>query len=214
VSGATRLDPRTLRLVAIADSLREDGVDGLVSHAASAVHGGATMLQLRLKDESARTLVEVARRLRAAAPGTPLLVNGRADVALAAGAAGVHLDVGELAPAVLRRIVPAGFLLGLSVAGPADANDCREADYVAVGPVFGPAGVSHSTTGIGLEGLTALVRCYPVPVLALGGITPDTVAAVMATGAAGVGVISGIRGASDLTARVRALRDVLDASER
>ena len=75
-------DARSLRLVAITDSLR-DGMDGLSERASASGRGGATMLHLRLPGESARTLVLAARALRGAVPGVPLLVNDRADVALA-----------------------------------------------------------------------------------------------------------------------------------
>src|SRR6476661_7087015 len=107
-------DPRTVRLIGITDSLR-NGPRGLALRAAAAVAGGATMIQLRLKEESARSLVEIARVLRAAVPDVPLIVNDRADVALAAGADGVHVGVDDLSPAVLRRVAPPGFVIGASV---------------------------------------------------------------------------------------------------
>ncbi|HVP70533.1 MAG TPA: thiamine phosphate synthase, partial [Gemmatimonadaceae bacterium] len=75
------MDERALRLVAITDDLR-DGVDGLRARAERAVNGGATMIQLRLKDADARTLVEVAKALVRALPRVPVIVNDRLDVAL------------------------------------------------------------------------------------------------------------------------------------
>src|SRR5438309_11933468 len=101
VRAAPSFDPGTVRLIAITDSLR-NGPRGLALRAAAAVAGGATMIQLRLKEESARSLVEVARVIRAAVPGIPLIVNDRADVALAAGADGVHVGVDDRSPAMLR----------------------------------------------------------------------------------------------------------------
>src|SRR5678816_3574108 len=112
VRSAPAFDPGTVRLIAITDSLR-DGPRGLALRAAAAVAGGATMIQLRLKEESARSLVEIARSIQAMVPEVPLVVNDRADVALAAGAAGVHVGVDDLAPALLRRVVPPGFILSL-----------------------------------------------------------------------------------------------------
>ena len=85
-------DASSIRLIAITDSLR-DGPRGLALRAAAAVYGGATMIQLRLKEESARSLVEIARVIQVMVPDVPLVVNDRADVALAAGAAGVHVGV-------------------------------------------------------------------------------------------------------------------------
>jgi len=106
-------DPESLTLIAITDHLR-DGRDGLVARAAAAVRGGATMIQVRLKDVDARMQVEVARALRAALPGTvPLIINDRVDVALAAGATGVHVGADDLPVAAVRRITPAGFARGL-----------------------------------------------------------------------------------------------------
>lgn len=83
------MDPATIRLIAITDNIR-DGKTGLLARAAAAAHGGATCIQLRLKDVPARDLVSVAREL-VRAVGVPVIVNDRADVAIAAGAAGVHL---------------------------------------------------------------------------------------------------------------------------
>lgn len=208
-----RCDPAALRLVAVTDSLR-DGVDGLAARAGAAVAGGATMLLLRLKDESARTLVEVARRLRAVAPTVPLIVSGRADVALATGAAGVHLGVDDLPPAVLRRVVPPGFLIGASAADAGHLLAIDGADYVAVGPVFAPRAAGVSSPAIGLQGVAALAARSPVPVVAVGGIDASNAAAVLATGACGVGVISAVLGAADPSRHARAIRDVLDASGR
>ena len=87
MSGTPRLRADALRLVAVTDSL-SGGMDGLARRAAAAVEGGATMLTLRLPEESARTLSEVARALRRAAPRVPLLVSDRVDVALAVDADG------------------------------------------------------------------------------------------------------------------------------
>ena len=95
------------------------------------------MIQLRLKEESARSLVEVARSIQAMVPDVPLVVNDRADVALAAGAAGVHVGVDDLAPALLRRVVPPGFIIGASVGSDDEVARAAGADYVGIGPVYG-----------------------------------------------------------------------------
>jgi thiamine-phosphate pyrophosphorylase len=225
VSGGTARLPRSaLRLVAVTDSLR-DGIDGLVARTTSAVSGGATMVQLRLKDEGARTLVEVARRLRAAVPDVPLLVNGRADVALAAGADGVHLGTDDLSPAALRRVVADGFVIGASIGDVAalgsDLSWLDDADYLAVGPVFVPGAGRGAGRGaapaVGLERLARLAAAVAgtgCPLLALGGITLENAASVVEAGASGVAVISGLVGVPDPMRRARAFRDVLDASGR
>ena len=209
MNGGGRLDLASLRLVAIADSLG-DGVDGLVARAAGVVRDGATMLQLRLKDESPRTLVEVARRVRLAVPQVPLLVNDRADVALAAGAQGVHLGIADMPAAALRRVVPDAFLIGASVSDAAQLLELSDADYVAVGPVFARTG----SAALGLEGLGLCTAQSTVPVLAIGGITVANAASVLQRGASGVAVMADPFGEVDPMRRVRALRAVLDASER
>ncbi len=205
-------DPSTLRLIAITDSLR-DGIDGLVARAVAAVAGGATMLQLRLTDESPRTLVTAARALRLAAPTVPLVVNGRADVALAAGAQGVHTGVDDLSPAALRRLLPPPFIIGASVGDEVDAPRAHggAADYVGIGPVFG-TGRGDAGVAIGVERFEALARLCGVPAVAIGGLTTDTAGAVMRAGASGIAVINAIFGADDPTLRARALRSALDAS--
>jgi thiamine-phosphate pyrophosphorylase len=200
-------------LIAITDSLR-DGPRGLALRAAAAVIGGATMIQLRLKEESARSLVEVARTIQAMVPEVPLVVNDRADVALAAGAAGVHVGVDDLAPALLRRIVPPGFIIGASVGSADEVSRAAGADYVGIGPVYSTGSKSDAGMAIGPDGFTELARRCALPAVAIGGITSERVADVMAAGASGVAVISALFGASDPTLAARALRSALDANGR
>jgi Thiamine monophosphate synthase len=203
-------DPAALELVAITDSLR-DGIDGLAERAAAAVRGGATMLHLRLQDESPRTLVDAARALRRAAPRVPLIVNERADVALAAEADGVHVGSDGVSPAALRRVVPARFIIGISVADDDEIARSASADYVGIGPVF-VAGRGSATPALGVAQFAELAKRCGLPAVAVGGITPETAASVRAAGAAGVAVISALLGASDPMLAARAIRSALDAS--
>ena len=152
-----RFDPASIRLIAITDSLR-NGPRGLALRAAAAVAGGATMIQLRLKEESARSLVEIARILRAAVPGVPLIINDRADVALAAGADGVHVGVDDLSPAVLRRFVPAGFIIGASVGDDDEVDRAAGADYVGIGPVYATGSKADAGVAIGPQRFAYLAR--------------------------------------------------------
>ena len=208
-----RFDPSSLRLIAITDSLR-DGIEGLSARAMAAVLGGATMLQLRLKDESARTLVEVARALRAIAPRIPLLVNDRADVAMAAGAQGVHVGVEDIAPAALRRVVPPGFIIGASVGDAAEAVRALGADYVGIGPVFSTGSKPDAGTAIGVDRFAELAGMCGVPAVAIGGVTVLNVAALTVAGAAGIAVISALFASADPMQAARALRSAQHASER
>jgi thiamine-phosphate pyrophosphorylase len=189
------LDPRTLRLIAITDDVR-DGADGLVARAAAAVDGGATMVQLRLKDVDARTLVEVGRRL-VSALDVPVLVNDRVDVALACGAAGAHLGAADLPVRDARRIVSPGFVIGASVTGDADLDNARGADYVGIGPVYPTSSKSDAAAPLGVAELGRLARASGLPAVAIGGITPANIAEVRRTGVAGVAVISAIFSAPD-----------------
>jgi thiamine-phosphate pyrophosphorylase len=202
-------DPDALRLVAITDSLR-DGIDGLAERAAAAVRGGATMLQLRLHDASPRILLEVARALRRASPGVPLVVNDRADVAIAADADGVHVGTDGLSPASLRRFVPARFIIGASVGADDDIARAGGADYVAIGPVFASSGGGDGAIGVARFGELS-ARCGR-PAVAIGGISVENVASVLASGGAGVAVISALLAARDPMMAARALRSAQDAS--
>jgi thiamine-phosphate pyrophosphorylase len=206
-------DASSVRLIAITDSLR-DGPRGLALRAAAAAFGGATMIQLRLKEESARSLVEVARTIQVMLPDVPLVVNDRADVALAAGAAGVHVGVDDLAPALLRGIVPPGFIIGASVGNDDEVARSAGADYVGIGPVYGTGSKADAGAAIGAARFSELATRCRLPAVAIGGITSDRVAEVMGAGASGVAVISALFGASDPTQAARAIRSALDASGR
>lgn len=208
-----RFDPDSLRLIAITDSLR-DGVEGLTARAVRAVHGGVTALHLRLTDESPRTLVDIARGLRAAVPQVPLLVSERADVALAAGAQGVHLGVEDIAPAVLRRILPAGFVIGASVGDASDLSRCAGADYVAIGPVFGTGSRVDAGVALGIDRFRELATRSGLPAVAIGGISEMNAAALMAAGASGLAVISALFSSADPTGAARAFRCAQDAIGR
>ncbi|MEP6620155.1 MAG: thiamine phosphate synthase [bacterium] len=203
-------DPASLRLIAITDSVH-DGIDGLCARAMAAVLGGATMLQLRLKDETPRTLVDVARALRAIAPRIPLLVNDRVDVALAAGAQGVHVGVDDISPDALRRIAPASFIIGASVGGEAEVARAIGADYVGIGPVFATGSKTDAGVAIGVDRFAELARLCGVPAVAIGGVTAQNTPALMAAGAAGIAVISALFASADPMQAARALRSAQDA---
>ncbi|HJU88265.1 MAG TPA: thiamine phosphate synthase [Gemmatimonadaceae bacterium] len=196
-----------LRLIAITDDLR-DGLEGLVARAAAAVRGGATMVQLRLKDAEPRVLVEVARALVKTVPA-PVVVNDRVDVALAAGAAGVHVGHEDLPAAAVRRIVPVSFIVGASVGGDSDVGNASDADYVGIGPVFATASKLDAGEPIGLSELTRLARICGLPAVGIGGIDARNVASVIGAGAVGVAVIRAVFSAADPE---RAAREIRSAS--
>ncbi|MBA3259464.1 MAG: thiamine phosphate synthase, partial [Gemmatimonadales bacterium] len=121
-----------VRLMLVTDDALLQGRD-LVELARAGVRGGVTSVQLRLKHASAREQAGLARAL-VAAVGVPVLVNDRPDIALAAGAAGVHLGSEDLPIALVRRIVPAGFVIGASVGSDTEAANAGGADYWGIGP--------------------------------------------------------------------------------
>ena len=154
----------------------------------SAVQAGVELIQVRERDLEAADLALLVADAVALVRGTPsrLVVNDRLDVAVACGAHGVHLRGDSIPVSEARRIAPAGFLIGRSVHAVADLRATEGADYVIAGTVFASASKNHTTPLLGIEGLRAMVRAARLPVLAIGGVTPDRFEAIAATGAAGV----------------------------
>lgn len=198
------IDPAVLRLMAITDgAARPD--DEIVARAVAAVRGGATIVQLREKARSDREAVALARRLVAALP-VPVLVNDRFDVALAAGAAGVHVGYDDVPVRDVRRCVPAGFIVGTSVGCEGEVANARDgADYAGIGPVYATGSKGDAGAAIGVAALVRLRAAVGLPVVAIGGIAADRVAAVIGAGVAGVAVVSAVLGAPDPEQAARAL---------
>lgn len=178
----------------------------------AAVQGGATMIQVRWKDGVPADVLELTRALVAALP-TPILVNDRADIAIAAGAAGAHLGWEDVPLDVLRPHLPAGFLLGLSVGSPEEASRAAalSADYWSIGPCFATSNKSDAGPALGPEGFGALARLAPegVPVIGIGGIMPGNAGLITGAGAAGVAVIGAVLGARDPEGAARELRSAV-----
>ena len=172
------------------------------------VAAGATMIQVRWKDGAPVAVAELARALVAALT-VPVLVNDRVDIALAVGAAGAHLGWDDLPLQAARDIAPRGFVLGISVGTPAEAQRATSlpADYWSIGPCFASTTKGDAGRPLGPEGFAALARLAPpgVPVIGIGGITARTAGAVRRAGAAGVAVTAAILGATDPAAATAAL---------
>lgn len=181
----------------------------------AAVQGGATMIQVRWKDGMPAEVLELTRSLVAALP-VPILVNDRADIALAAGAAGAHLGWEDPPLASLRPHLPAGFLLGLSVGSPEEAQRAATvgADYWSVGPCFATPTKSDAGVPLGPDGFGALARRAPdgTPVIGIGGITAQNAGEVTRAGAAGIAVIGAVLSAPEPETAARALRAALEPS--
>jgi thiamine-phosphate diphosphorylase len=168
--------------------------DGVVAQVAAASKTGVHLVQIRERDLDGRALLQLVRACVAAVrtTSTRVIVNERVDVALAAGAHGVHLRGDSMPAARVRTMVPPSFLIGRSVHDADEAARVAEdggLDYLVFGPVFDTSS-KPGCPAAGVEALRAVVSRTVLPVLAVGGVTHDRVATVTAAGAAGFGAIS------------------------
>ena len=189
------IDVSILRLIAITDNVR-DGQAGLIARAVAAAQGGATCIQLRLKDVAARDLTSVAREL-VSAVSVPVIINDRADVAIAAGAAGVHLGADDIPPAAVRAFAPPRFIIGVSVGGDDEVANAIAADYAGIGPVYATGTKRDAGSAIGTGEFARLAAATGLPAVGIGGISAANARAVLEAGASGVAVVASVFGASD-----------------
>lgn len=211
----TRLD---LSLYVIVDPARAGGRP-LAEIAAAAARGGATLVQLRDKTGETRTLVEEAKVIKRALGGVPLLINDRVDVALAAGADGVHLGHDDLDWRAARRLMGPRPIIGASAKRRAeiDALPLGAVDYVCIGGVFATSSKDNPDPPIGVDGFRALAalvreRAPALPVGAIAGIDAANAGAVMRAGADGIAVISAVVAAENPERAARELRGIVDAA--
>lgn len=204
------IDRSVLRLIAITDDIR-DGQSGLVARATAAANGGATCIQLRLKNVTARDLVGVARELVRAVT-VPVIVNDRADVAIAAGAAGVHLGADDVPARAIRAIAPERFIIGVSVGSAGEVALASGADYVGIGPVFETGSKADAGNAIGIAEFSRLAVATGLPAVAIGGISATNARGAIEAGADGVAVIAAVFGASDPATAAKAVRLAIETS--
>lgn len=183
---------------------------------ASAVRGGVTAIQVREKTLGGRAFLDEITALQRllAGSGVPLFVNDRVDLALAAGADGVHVGQEDLPAADARRLIGPKLLLGVSVATESEARRAvaEGADYVSVSPVFLTPTKPDADTAVGIEGVERVRRAVPTsPLLAIGGIDAGNARSVVAAGADGVSVVSAIMAAADPEAAAAELRREVEA---
>ena len=173
--------------------MRDGSTDRLVERIAAAARAGVDLVQIRERDLDGGLLVDLVRRsVRAVQPTrTRVIVNDRLDVALAAGAHGVHLRHDSFPATRIRSMVPRGFLVGRSVHDVPSARSAAEAgglDYLIFGSVFATAS-KPGRAPAGLDALATIASATPLPVLAVGGITLARLPAVLEAGAMGVAAI-------------------------
>jgi thiamine-phosphate pyrophosphorylase len=186
-----------------------------VEQARAACEGGASVVQLRAKRATDRLALQWAEAIRESTRkfAVEFFVNDRFDLALASGADGVHLGQDDFPPHRLPIHARSRLKIGRSThtLEQVTAACAEPIDYIAFGPVFGTRTKSSTTEPRGLIQLAEVVRCaHPRPVIAIGGIGLENTAAVVATGAAGVAVISAVAGAADPASAARALGQILN----
>jgi thiamine-phosphate diphosphorylase len=211
------MKPVDLRLYGIIDPERTGGRDP-VALVRKAVAGGATLIQYRDKQGEGRRLVELARALKTALEGTgvPLLINDRVDVALAAGADGVHLGQEDMHPADARMLLGPEAIIGLTLKTPeqADAMAGVPVDYGCIGGVFATLSKNNPAPPIGIEGLRSVMARARLanrgPVGAIAGLDASNAESAIAAGADGIAVISALFMAPDPEAEAKELRHLVD----
>lgn len=183
----------------------------LIDCVCEALEGGVTLVQYRAKTASSAEMYAEALQLKALCDSfnVPLIINDRLDIAMAVGAAGVHLGQDDLPCAAARRILGEDYLIGVSAHNPAEAKAALQsgADYLGCGAVFGTA-TKADVKKLGTEGLEAICKAKGLPVVGIGGVTADNYREVRAAGADGAAIVSGILAQPDIRATVRAIARV------
>jgi len=210
----------SLYLVADADFFKKIAVPGaagrdLLGIVDAAVQGGVTVVQLRAKALSFREFLGLGLRTAdlLARTGVPLLVNDRLDIALACGAAGVHLGQEDMPVPRARKILGPDRIIGVSVNTPEEALRAERegADYVGACPAYVTTTKEIALGVLGPEGIGRIKRAVRIPVVAIGGINAGNSAALADSGADGIAVISAVLGAPDAR---RAADDLRKAFKR
>lgn len=183
----------------------------LIDCVREALEGGVTLVQYRAKTASSAEMYAEALQLKALCDSfnVPLIINDRLDIAMAVGAAGVHLGQDDLPCAAARKILGEDYIIGVSAHNPAEAKAALQsgADYLGCGAVFGTA-TKANVKKLGTDGLAAICKAKGLPVVGIGGVTADNYREVRAAGADGAAIVSGILAQPDINATVRAIAKV------
>lgn len=183
----------------------------LIDCVREALEGGVTLVQYRAKTASSAEMYAKALQLKALCDSfnVPLIINDRLDIAMAVGAAGVHLGQDDLPCAAARKLLGEDYIIGVSAHNPAEAKAALQsgADYLGCGAVFGTA-TKADVKKLGTEGLMAICREKGLPVVGIGGVTADNYREVRAAGADGAAIVSGILAQPDIRATVETIAKV------
>lgn len=183
----------------------------LIDCVREALEGGVTLVQYRAKTASSAEMYAEALQLKALCDSfnVPLIINDRLDIAMAVGAAGVHLGQDDLPCAAARKLLGEDYIIGVSAHNPAEAKAALQsgADYLGCGAVFGTA-TKADVKKLGTDGLAAICKAKGLPVVGIGGVTADNYREVRAAGADGAAIVSGILAQPDIRTTVRAIARV------
>ena len=204
-----------LALHVLTDRAWSRGRDTL-SVASAALAGGATVIQLRDKTASTRQLIEEGLALRALTRqrNALLIVNDRIDVALAVDADGAHVGQDDMPAVLARKLLGPERILGVSASDAREAQDAvaAGADYLGVGPIYPTRGKADAGPPTGLALLSELAERYPIPLVAIGGISAANAQQVIRAGAHGIAVITAVVNAEDIGAAARELYEQVSAA--
>jgi len=204
-------------LYTIADTLGQPGLS-FPDLTEKLCRGGARILQLRVKDLPSREFLAIAREVRVVCQRYDylLIINDRADVALAVDADGVHVGQEDLPLEAARKVLGPHKIIGVSTHDPTQAQAAERggADYIGFGPLFGTTTKTTGYTARGIEELRAIRALVRLPIVAIGGITAERATSTLAAGANAVAMISDLVLATDVTAKVRETLTRLSAQAR
>jgi len=197
-----------LKLYVITDRRLKDEI----LTARESLEGGATAIQMRIKNASTREMIKVGKELRKLTKeyGALFFVDDRVDVALAVNADGVQVGLDDMPVTLVKEIAP-NLIIGASVYSLNEATRAEKdgADYLGAGAVF-PTSTKKDARYLGLEGLKEILKTVKIPVVAIGGINHENVEDVLKLGVDGIAVISSIVGAPDVKKATRDMRRIID----
>lgn len=199
----TRKRSIEFRLYLITDRALFPDTTALLRAVEMALRAGVKAVQLREKDLPTRPLLDLAHRMRELTSRfrARLFINDRADIALCTDADGVHLGQSSMPPSAVRGIVGERMLIGVSTHGVDElaAAEREGADFVTYGPLYATPSKLRYGAPVGVGSLKEVIVRTPMPVFGIGGIKKEMIKDVMASGAHGVALISGILGVRDIT---------------